>query len=399
MRVFLESCYYYLCGYQRICVEGFFLERFLNLCMNRGIELWNVEKITDIQMLVNIKKKDVVKVKDIANTTRCRMTLQFERGFIHFFQKYRKRKIALLGVFLGIAGVISYTSRIWHIEVIGDFKIPIEELYQELNTEKVKKGVLKKNLDFQQIKNNIYLRRNDIAWMGFEVKGTKALIKFVERTVANIMDEEALPCDIVADKDGIVEKIIVKEGTKAVQVGDYVRCGDILISGMVEGKESSKRLVHSEGKILVRTCYQAKACIPYEKDIPTRTGREARDYQLILGKYKINLRNTGTNFEKYDTITKEEDFVLFGKKILPIRWQEKDYQELSVNTIQYTKEQAMEVAKLEALQQLKTQIAIANDGISSDAYQIIIAEQYVIAELKVECMESIGKKQIIAKQS
>ena len=41
---------------------------------------------------------------------------------------------------------------------------------------------------------------------------------------------------IIADKDGIIEKISVRKGMKKVEVGDSVCRGDILVSGIMESE-------------------------------------------------------------------------------------------------------------------------------------------------------------------
>ena len=50
---------------------------------------------------------------------------------------------------------------------------------------------------------------------------TKSLVKRLEK--------DNIPCNIIADKDGIIEKISVRQGMKKVDVGDSVCKGDIFL--------------------------------------------------------------------------------------------------------------------------------------------------------------------------
>ena len=56
-------------GNVTIRVEGFFIERFLNLCMNRGIEVWNIKRLNDAELTANIKHKDYKEVSYHENFT------------------------------------------------------------------------------------------------------------------------------------------------------------------------------------------------------------------------------------------------------------------------------------------------------------------------------------------
>ena len=68
--MFLEKSWRYANGYINIKVEGYFIERFLNMCMNRKIELWNIKKLNEAELLVNIKYNEYNLVREIAEITK-----------------------------------------------------------------------------------------------------------------------------------------------------------------------------------------------------------------------------------------------------------------------------------------------------------------------------------------
>ena len=57
--MFLRSTYNYAIGYANIQVEGYFVERFINLCMNRNIEVWDINKLYDGVITLKIKNSDL----------------------------------------------------------------------------------------------------------------------------------------------------------------------------------------------------------------------------------------------------------------------------------------------------------------------------------------------------
>ena len=52
----------YLNGFVNIHVEGYFIERFINMCRIQKIYLWNIAKKNDIYLTVNIGLKDFKKI-------------------------------------------------------------------------------------------------------------------------------------------------------------------------------------------------------------------------------------------------------------------------------------------------------------------------------------------------
>ena len=61
------------------------------------------------------------------------------------------------------------------------------------------------------------LKDDRIAWIGIKIEGTNAKVSIVEATEKpNIIDENEF-CNIVADKEGIITKINVTNGTANVR--------------------------------------------------------------------------------------------------------------------------------------------------------------------------------------
>ena len=78
--MFLRSTYNYAIGYANIQVEGYFVERFINLCMNRNIEVWDINKLYDGVITLKIKNSDLPRVDELADITRSKVTVIKESG-------------------------------------------------------------------------------------------------------------------------------------------------------------------------------------------------------------------------------------------------------------------------------------------------------------------------------
>ena len=81
-------------------------------------------------------------------------------------------------------------------------------------------------IDLEKIINVIRLKRDDISWIGMDVKGTNLIVKINEADSAPEIIDKAKVCNIVADRSGIISSIVVHNGTARVKVGDMVEKGD-----------------------------------------------------------------------------------------------------------------------------------------------------------------------------
>ena len=67
------------------------------------------------------------------------------------------------------------------------------------------------------------LTRDDIAWLGVHIKGTNVTIEVVEADKKPEIVDENEYCNITSNKEGIITKINVQNGTALVKEGDIVK--------------------------------------------------------------------------------------------------------------------------------------------------------------------------------
>lgn len=216
------SPFKYVKGYVNIFVEGVFLERFINICRSKNIILWNIERKRSTIMYANISIEDFRKIKRIASKTKCRIKIKSKKGLPFIFYRYKKRKIFLICLILVFLGLFAFSQFLWNVEInIKDTtnveKYNQEEILQNLQEAGLKTGVLKKDINVNTVINNVRLKRNDIAWMGINLKGTNAIVEIVFSTEKPEIVDNADYCNIVADKDGTIYKISAQNGTLQVK--------------------------------------------------------------------------------------------------------------------------------------------------------------------------------------
>ncbi|MDE5830773.1 MAG: sporulation protein YqfD [Clostridia bacterium] len=125
-------------GYVNISVQGYYIERFINVCISKNIFLWNIKIEKSTYAHANVGIKDFKKLKEVARKTKCRTTLNSKHGIPFFMNRYRKRKI--FGIFLALIVALMYTQSrfIWNIQIEGLERIPEEEIISELSSIRTK---------------------------------------------------------------------------------------------------------------------------------------------------------------------------------------------------------------------------------------------------------------------
>ena len=199
----------YIIGYIRISVEGYYIERFINICRNNKITIWNLKRNKDVRLELNIGIKDLKNVVKIGKKTKCKVKIVRKRGLPFLFNKYKKRKIFLAFLILIVVLLSIASNFVWNIQITEENNQEVENIYQDIQQAGLSIGQLKAKVNTKEIINKIRLNRNDIAWIGIEIKGTNAIVKIVKATSKpDIIDDEEY-CNIAKAR---IEYTIKKVG-------------------------------------------------------------------------------------------------------------------------------------------------------------------------------------------
>lgn len=392
--MFIKILFSYLIGYVRIMVEGYYIERFINICTTNKIAIWNLKRDKNVRLDLNVRIKDFKEVLKIAKKTKCKVKIKSKKGLPFLLHKYKKRKIFVLLLVVIISSVLFTSNFVWNIEIQEQNGRELENIMQDLNDIGLKTGEWKSKINTKEIINQIRLKRNDIAWMGIELKGTNAIVKIVKADEKpNIIDENE-HCNIVSDKTGIITKINAQNGTANVKVGDIVNVGDTLIFGWLEGKYTGLNYVHAKGEIEAKVWYTKNKKIYFNQQITEETGQIEKKYSLKLNNFKINFHKGVSKFKIYDTITLEKKFKIFSDFYLPISIEEITYKELEERQKTYTLEEAKTLGIEELQQELDEEIENKENIINKNinAYE---HEDYVEIFVTYEVLEGIGTEEKI----
>ncbi len=392
--MFIKILFSYLSGYLRIEVTGYYIERFINLCNSNHILTWNIKKGKNSNILLNIEIKKLKEVIKLAKKTKCKLKIKNKKGLPFLLYRYKKRKIFAISLLTILILIAISSNFIWNIEIKEEEGAQIENIEQDIQEAGLKVGLLKSKVNTKEIINKVRLKREDIAWMGIELKGTNAIIKLVKATEKPDIVPDNKYSNIISNKNGIITKINAQKGTAQVKVGDTVKEGSILIGGWMEGKYTGVRYVHAEGEVEAKVWYTKNKTIKYKSVEAKETGNQEKKYGIKFNNFEINFNKGVSKFNFYDTMISEKKFQIIANFYLPISIVETTYKELENTETTLTFEDAKQLGIQQLEEELNNEIenkdTIVNKNIN--AY-----EKEDSAEISVtyEVLEKIGTNEEI----
>lgn len=388
--MFILRLWNYFCGYAIIIVKGIKIERFINLAVVNCIYLWDIEKIDYTTIKVKINIKDFSKLRTIVRKTDSNIDILEKCGMPFKMKAVKKRKWFFFG--LGILFIFLYilSSFIWMIEINGLEKIDEQAVIDNLNIQGLRVGVNKRRIDKREIENGMLIKMPDLTWIGLEIKGTKAFVTVVEKEPEPQLLDRDDPCNIIASKNGVIEKILVLNGDGVVKDGDTVKKGQVLVTGTIRRDNSPERYVHSIAEVHARTWYEDAEEIPFEQIEYKKTGKSYSIYAIEIVKKKFE-RNKKIPFEEYNKSSREIYIFNFGSYVFPIKLIITSYEELKPVDKKLSEDEAKTDCEERLNARIKLQIP-EEAVILNNKIDYFVNDKSIKGKIYVEVLEDIGDK-------
>ena len=359
--MFIKVIVKYLLGYIRIMVEGYYIERFINICTANKILIWNLKREKGVKLHLNIGIEDFYRAVPVAKKLKCRVKIEKKRGIPFIINKYRKRKAFIVSLI--IIAILLYTSSlfVWNIEIQVEDNLKLDKIEEDVKEAGLETGMKKDKINIEEIVKKISFNRDYISWIGISLKGTNAIVKVVKAKEAPEIIDEKEATNIVAKKSGTITQILAQTATALVKPGDAVQTRQVLIQGTMEGKYTGIRYVHSLGEVKAIVEYTKSEKISYKEEQNVKTGNKEKKYQIKINNFKINFYKTLSKFKIYDTIEEEKKFRIFSNLYLPISVKKITNEELEKNSKKYTIEEATAKLTQKLEEQLENEISNKQD--------------------------------------
>ncbi|MBD5467152.1 MAG: sporulation protein YqfD [Lachnospiraceae bacterium] len=332
----------------RIDVKGNAKERYLNMCRARHFPVWDVtsDKENDV-ITMCMNREDFLESKSAIRKTGVKVSVKEKSGLPFLLKKINKRRVFVAGALLGVLFLLMMMRSIWAFQFEGTKRITDEQIVDYLESRGVTIGTPIRELDYEELEQGLREQFPEITWASVSQRGTTLLIRIREREYTESLQRYDDRTDIVADVDGVIVSMIVKEGVPYVQKGDVISEGDILVGGAVpiydENSEiSGYHYYHAQADILVETSqrYTDTLSLSYEKKV--YTGKEALIVSLGAFDARVVLGN-GLSSPSVESQSKSYQLRLFRYLQLPFFAQITRQNAYEWQLSYYTKEEAQEL--------------------------------------------------------
>lgn len=326
--------YRFFCGILEVEFFGIYPEKIINLCAKNRIAVWNVHYGNNkIRLFITVK--DFKRLPRILKRSGLRLHILNKTGFPFFINRYKRR----FGIFAGIViffAVLQFMSGfIWIIEVEGNKTVTDSEILAICEDLGIKIGVKRNSIDTKNTPQDLLLKTDKLSWGSFNIEGCKLTVNVTE--IVPKTEDNTVATNLKAAKDGIIEKIDVTSGNPVVKVGDIVKKGDLLVSGITETMRDTK-FVHSIGTVTAKTEETITLFEPFIKKSETLTGKTAKrrvleifgiKIPLYIGKEKGNFK-TETYCKNLKLLSQNIPIKIYTKKFIFIKKEneKRDYDKL-----------------------------------------------------------------------
>lgn len=358
-------------GIVRVKVYGDRIERFLNLCKSREIEIWNITYIEN-GCSFSMYAKSFYKLKEINRKAHNKVVIIERCGLPFFLFRYRKRSMFVLGFISFFAIIYVMSLLLWDIEIEGNYSYSDKELVRRINEFGVNFLDKMEEIKCDDIEKYIRNKYSDVTWVSCEKNGCKLKVYINENFFNREKEEKTILEDgfdysIVAPFDMMVESIVTRSGTPKVVAGSEVKKGDVLIGGYFDVVGDYDEYIRTEYVVADGDVYGI-VNMDYKNEISRKyvekkyTG-EFKEYMGICINDKLITINRKCKYEKYDVYSEKKQVAVTKNFSLPVFGIKDFYREYEEVEKQYTDE--------ELEKRLEEKITIYIEEMSKKGYELI----------------------------
>lgn len=385
----------FLFGYKRLRISLSRLEDMLNICRTQNITYRFVSVFEDegyaelcisffaSRRLLSLAKEREIEVLNI-----------IEGGIPALIKKNSHRAGLPIGLLFSICLMVLSSCVIWDIRVDGAIQTSEESVKELLEDCGLSVGKLRRSLNVSAIENRALILSDDICWISINIIGTVAEVEIRESDPPPEPSEGDSAENIVAERGGIIVGFEDARGKIAVNIGDAVAKGDLLIGGIYGDEDNGFRYTAAKGRVLAECELELIADISRRYEKKNYTGREKCEKYLIFFKKEIKFfSNCGNLYTSYDRIDIVEYLTAPNGEHLPFGVRTVRYLEYEYTAAEYSDDELFELADARLDASLLHEL---EDGelLGVESCFELTDEGYTLRR-KIRCIKNIAKRKPI----
>ncbi len=389
-------------------VEGEQIEAFLDACRKSFLFLRDVKYISKNKVRARCYFQDMKKVRELANRYQLRLTLDDENGLfvslrVKLQETYKLVALLLSGLFLFF---LSHT--VWQVN-LQPLSYQLEkDIQRELNRLNIYPGAFQVRApSVEAIEKALMENIPELLYISVKKRGTIYTIEALEKIDKELESSEK-PSHLIAEKSGVIKKMLVEQGQPVINVNDFVQKGDLLVSGELllqeeaddqkKDKKKEASYVRSIGEVYANTWYEVTVSLPQEHQSYHLDGDHVHHYAIDLVGLRIPIKFwPKLSNEYFTTIIERYPLKVFNYELPIVFYKEKHFPQTK-RQYQRSVKEAKALAIDHALENLQGKLGKETE---IEKYYILheaVDNGKVKLRLYVSAVENIAREKPIKKE-
>lgn len=364
----------------KLVITGRNPDYFLKKIIKKKINIYDLEK-THKKIYIVVDDVGLDDIRSIKTSYKIQVVGRLGLARVKYVIK--KYMLFLIFFVFGIFVNIFLSNIIFDVDVVHSNPYIRELVFNDLKKYGIKKYNFKVSYARKEkIVNKILSdEKDDVEWLEIDSIGTKYIVK-VEQRKKNKDKEACARRNIVAKKDAMILGIEATEGEILKKKLDYVKKGDIIVSGVIYNKEKIVAQKCATGKVYGEVWYLVSLDIPVNYREENVTGRVKRQLEIKFLNKEFHLFS---HFKSY----KRESYSIISNNLLPISLDFASYFETKVKSKTYTLDNIEKDAISLATNKLTNKIGEDSEIVSKKVLKKYKKNSKIIIEVFFKVKEDI----------
>lgn len=376
----------------KIKIKSKNINLFIKKIKSLKINIYKIEYIKYDIVYITINKKDYEKIMDLNKLYKIDVIKLY--GIDKYKYLIKKYKYIVVSIIISFLFIFFLANLIIEVKIIHNDNNIRNLLLNELINYDIKPLSFKKNYRYiEKVKKKILKKyKNKLEWIEIENSGTKYIVRVEERRKNKNATIKA-PRNIIAKKDAIIKKINAEKGEIIKNKLDYVKKGDIIITGSINLNEEIKGNVSAQGSVYGEVWYKSIVEYPLIYKEKKILNDEKNIYVLRFNNLLFNLNN----IKYYDIIIKNRTIV--HHKFLPIELIKQTKKKVLYIDKKLSIDEAIKKAIHEVKMKIKSKLNDKEHIISTKKLKVEENNSKIIVEIFTSVYEDITEYEIIKGES
>lgn len=369
-------------------ISGLNLEKLLREAQYAGIRLTDVRRVGVRQVSVCIVPQERVRLTTLCDRFGWTMEETNDGFAVRAVRFIRARRMLMAGAVLCLAMIAFSEQMVLGVSIEG-----AQEYRAQVSTylarSGVRRGALKRRVSVDALREGLLLHLPGLSHVSLRFAGSMLEVECQLVREGEVARKEGEGGNLVAQRDGIVTKIVVSSGTPQVDVGDAVYAGQVLISGEERTSKGETRTVAAQGQVTARVWAQGSARASLYRETTQETGRKRTRVTLHTPWFTRVVRPAQPFDLQQTTVMTQKIIDLF----IPLWRKIEIFEEITV--LREPREQADAASQAQGAAEILAKKQLSADVLILDKWveYSMIDNEFVCADVVIEYEQDIAVRQ------